>query len=67
MKKVVFGFCLLLISTPLGFTQEEVTVTSIRVWVAVEGSKGPLTEKDFEVYEDGKKMTPTCFESYQYH
>ena len=62
MKNLILGFCLLLVSTPLGFTQEEVTVTSIHVWVAVEGSKGPLTEKDFEVYEDGKKMTPTCFE-----
>jgi VWFA-related protein len=62
MKNLILGFCLLLISTPLGFTQEEVTVTSIHVWVAVEKSKGLLTEKDFEVYEDGKKMTPTCFE-----
>ena len=62
MKNLILGFCLLLISTPLGFTQEEVTVTSIHVWVAVEKSKGPLTEKDFEVYEDGKKMTSTCFE-----
>jgi len=62
MKNFVLGFCLLLLSSPLGFTQEEVEVTSIHVWVAVEGSKGPLTEKDFEVFEDGKKMTPTCFE-----
>jgi VWFA-related protein len=62
MKNLILGFCLFLISTPLGFTQEEVTVTSIHVWVAVEKSKGLLTEKDFEVYEDGKKMTPTCFE-----
>jgi len=62
MKNLILGFCLLLISTPLGFTQEEVTVSSIHVWIAVEGSKGPLTEKDFEIFEDGKKMTPTCFE-----
>jgi VWFA-related protein len=61
MKNFIFGFCLLLLSTPLGFTQQEVEVTSIHVWIAVEGSKGPLAEKDFEVYEDGKKMTPTCF------
>ena len=62
MKHLILGFCLLLISTPFGFTQEEVEVTSIHVWIAVERSKGPLTEKDFEVFEDGKKMTPTCFE-----
>jgi VWFA-related protein len=62
MKNFILGLCLLLISTPLGFAQEEVEVTSIHVWVAVEGAKAPLTEKDFEVFEDGKKMTPTCFE-----
>src|SRR5262245_2936643 len=62
MKNLILVFCLFLISTPLGFTQEEIEVSSIHVWVAVEGSKGPLTEKDFEVFEDGKKMTPTCFE-----
>jgi VWFA-related protein len=62
MKNLILGFCLILLSIPLGYAQEEVEVTSIHVWVAVEGSKGPLTEKDFEVYEDGKKMTPTCFE-----
>lgn len=62
MKNLILGFCLLLISIPLAFTQEEVEVTSIHVWVAVEGAKAPLTEKDFEVFEDGKKMTPTCFE-----
>ncbi|MCI0445348.1 VWA domain-containing protein [bacterium] len=62
MKNVIFGFCLLLISTPIGFTQEEVTVSSIHVWIAVEGSKASLTEKDFEIFEDGKRMTPTCFE-----
>jgi VWFA-related protein len=63
MKDLILAFCLLFISIPVvGFTQEEVEVSSIHVWVAVEGSKGPLTEKDFEVFEDGKKMKPTCFE-----
>lgn len=45
----------------------EVSVTTISVWIkATEGSGKPvegLTAADFEVYEDGKKMTPTCFES----
>lgn len=41
----------------------EIEVSSIRVWVAVEGTpKQPLTQNDFEIFEDGKKMTPTCFE-----
>src|SRR5262245_22547190 len=62
MKILIAIFCLLFLSIPLGFTQEEVEVTSIHVWVAVEGAKAPLTQKDLEVYEDGKKMTPTCFE-----
>jgi len=42
--------------------QEQVTVNTIRVWIAVEGANKPLTQADFEIYEDGKKMSPTCFE-----
>jgi VWFA-related protein len=63
MKNVILVFCLLILFVPLANAQEEITVSSIHVWVAVEGSKGPLTEKDFEIFEDGKKMTSTCFES----
>lgn len=62
MKNVILAFCLLLIPISFGISQEEVTVTTIRVWVAVEGSKVTITEKDFEIFEDGKRMTPTCFE-----
>lgn len=40
----------------------QVSVTTIHVWVAVEGSAPALTQNDFEIYEDGKKVTPTCFE-----
>lgn len=63
MKVVLIILCLALaVSVPLN-AQEEVSVTTIRVWIAVEGSKTPLTQGDFEVLEDGKKMTPTCFEA----
>ncbi|MCI0606850.1 VWA domain-containing protein [bacterium] len=47
-------------------SQEEVTVTRVTVWVkATEKSGKPvagLTEKDFELYEDGRRMNLTCFE-----
>jgi VWFA-related protein len=62
MRNLIFAFCFLLVFVPFANTQEEITVSSIHVWIAVEGSKGPLTEKDFEVFEDGEKMTSTCFE-----
>lgn len=62
MKVALLGILLVLAASLALNAQEEVTVTTIRVWVAVEGSKGTLTQADFEVFEDGKKMTPTCFE-----
>jgi len=44
----------------------EVTVTTVSVWVrATDKSGKPITglkQTDFEVFEDGKKVTPTCFE-----
>lgn len=60
----VFLYCL----TAFLLAQEyEVSVTTISVWIkATDGSGKPvsgLTAADFEVYEDGKKMMPTCFES----
>lgn len=48
------------------FAQYEVSVTSIPVWVKVTDRSGnPVTglaESDFQVYEDGKKVTTNCFE-----
>ncbi|HSP07522.1 MAG TPA: VWA domain-containing protein [Acidobacteriota bacterium] len=56
-----FAFCYV-----AGSQNYEVTVTTIRVWVAVEGkAAGTLTKEDFDVYEDGKRMEPTCFERSQ--
>jgi VWFA-related protein len=44
----------------------QVTVSSVDVWVkAVDGDGKPvtgLTMDDFEIFEDGKKVTITCFE-----
>ncbi len=49
-------------------TDEEVTVTTIQVWVKAEDRSGKplegLTINDFEIKEDGKKMTATCFEEF---
>ncbi|MCI0612596.1 VWA domain-containing protein [bacterium] len=51
----------------LAVSQEyEVSVTTITVWVkAIDKNGRPvqgLTAEDFEVYEDGKKITTTCFD-----
>lgn len=62
MKVTLLTLCFLLCAGLALNAQEEVTVTTIRVWVAVDGSKAKLTQNDFEVLEDGKKMTPSCFE-----
>lgn len=64
MKVALFAVCLfLLLSYSAGSQDYEVSVTTIRVWVAVEGkSAETLTQDDFQLFEDGKKMEPTCFE-----
>jgi VWFA-related protein len=48
-------------------TQEEVEVKTILVWIKADrdGKAVPgLTVNDFEVEEDGKKVTSTCFEEF---
>ena len=67
-EEVHFFSVLLCCLTAFLLAQEyEVSVTTISVWIkATDGSGKPasgLTAADFEVYEDGKKMTATCFES----
>jgi VWFA-related protein len=60
---------LILFSTTL-CAQEEVTVTEVMVWVKAIDRSGKsvtgLTQADFEIFEDGKKVTPTCFEETRY-
>jgi VWFA-related protein len=60
-------FLLLALSITPVFTQDfEVAVTTVNVWIrATDGSGNAvsgLNQADFEVYEDGKKMNPSCFE-----
>ena len=62
-------FMILILSTPsnIVFPQEyEVSVTTITVWIKAFDKSGEpvtgLTTSDFEIYEDGKKVEPTCFE-----
>jgi VWFA-related protein len=67
MKKIVWSFFLISLAAVLLIAQDyEVTVTSISVWVKVTDSSGKsiegLTANDFEIQEDGKKVTATCFE-----
>ena len=64
-----YGFVLLLLvalAIPVFPQEYEVDVTTVNVWIrAVDGSGNPvtgLTQADFEVYENGKKMDPSCFE-----
>lgn len=59
-------FVILLTFSLAGSQQYEVTVTTITVWVKAIDKRGRavhrLTAEDFEVYEDGTKMTTTCFD-----
>ena len=62
-----FVFLLLAVLAIPVFAQDyEVAVTTVNVWIrAVDSSGNPvagLNQTDFEVYEDGKKMNPSCFE-----
>ena len=66
MKKIVWSFVVISLAAVLLIAQEEVTVTSISVWIKATDSSGKpiegLTAADFEVKEDGKKVEVTCFE-----
>lgn len=64
-----YGFIFLLLvslAIPVLSQDYEVAVTTVNVWIkAVDSSGNPvsgLNQADFEVYEDGKKMNPSCFE-----
>jgi VWFA-related protein len=66
MKYSLVFLLLGLLITPV-FTQDyEVAITTVNVWIrATDGSGNTVTglnQADFEVYEDGKKMNPSCFE-----
>ena len=64
-----YGFVFLLVvslAIPIFPQDYEVAVTTVNVWIrATDGSGSAVTglnQSDFEVYENGKKMDPTCFE-----
>ena len=69
MVKYIF-ILLCMVSVPVAFSQEEVTVTEVMVWVKATDRSGKaitgLLQSDFEVFEDGKPMAPTCFEETEY-
>src|SRR5262245_26072814 len=67
MKYSLVFLLLGLLITPV-FTQDfEVAVTTVNVWIRATDASGKtvtgLNQADFEVYEDGKKMNPSCFEA----
>lgn len=67
MRKTLSSFFLIILVAVLLIAQDyEVTVTNISVWIKATDSSGKpiegLTANDFEVQEDGKKVTATCFE-----
>src|SRR5919106_4753388 len=64
-----FLIAILLIAwLPVNSQDVEVKVTEVSVWVKATDRSGKplagLTGADFEIFEDGKKMTPTCFEEF---
>lgn len=67
MKKAIsILFLPILIATLIFGQSYDVSVTNISVWIKATDSSGNpvagLTAADFEIYEDGQKMTTTCFE-----
>jgi len=64
VKKYFLAWVLVLV-VPYTFA-EEVTVSTVRVWVKVLDRSnhpvGGLTQQDFTVYEDDQGMPQTCFE-----
>jgi VWFA-related protein len=66
MKYGIVLLLLVALANPVFPQDYEVAVTTVNVWIrAVDGSGNPvtgLTQADFEVYENGKKMDPSCFE-----
>src|SRR5215470_5839620 len=67
-KMFLILLCMMLISaaTYTAETNYEVSVTTVTVWMkALDKSGKPvqgLTQKDFEVKEDGHSVTPSSFE-----
>ncbi len=61
---VFLSFTLLLSIT--GAQDYDVSVTTVTVWIkALDKSGKPvtgLTQSDFEIYDEGKAVSPTCFE-----
>ena len=61
-------YFLLFLLLPLsGWAQdEEITVTNVNVWVKITDQAGKpvtgLSQGDFEIYEDGQRVGPSCFE-----
>ncbi len=67
MSRYILGIALILaLFLPVTAEDYEVTVTTVTVWVkATDGSGKPamgLTKGDFELLEDGQKVSLTCFE-----
>jgi VWFA-related protein len=65
-KLSIYALILFTFTLPVSSQDYQVTVSSVHVWVkAVDGSGQPVTGlsmEDFEIYEDGKKVTITCFD-----
>jgi VWFA-related protein len=66
IKYIFFILCLSIITFSLLSEDYQVTVSSVEVWLkAVDRSGQPvtgLTQQDFQVFEDNKPVTITCFD-----
>ena len=66
IHKNVLVYFFLAASALVASAQEEVNVTTIHVWIKATSKSGEsvksLKQEDFEVFEDDRKVEPTCFE-----
>ena len=66
MNRAAAAFLSILLAISVFAQDEEVTVTTVTVWVKATDKSGKpvtgLTQADFEIYEDDKRVQASCFE-----
>ena len=70
-RRILPFLALFLVFCPISDGQDyEVSITNVNVWVRVSDSSGnPVTnmkKQDFEIFEDGKRVSSECFEEVKF-